>query len=73
MKRTSYEFIRGGLNNDRENGTYCCLKLRSNVIGHSYIAKAFGDDTEKSAIENALLTLKEISEELRSRLENYNK
>lgn len=71
MERTSFEFIRGGFNTNKEFGTYCCLKLRSNVIGHSTVSSAFGQETEKSALENALRTLEEIKQELEIKLESY--
>ena len=56
--------IYGGLNTDREYGTYCCLKLRTNIIGHSNISKALGKETEISTIDSAIINLKEILSEL---------
>jgi hypothetical protein len=66
----NFRFIRG-VDADTEDGSYLCLAICSNVIGASSIKKAFGDDAEKSAIEDALLELSKLQDELKDELQKY--
>jgi hypothetical protein len=68
----NFNYIRGGLNTDRENGTYCCIELINKTIGYSNVDRAFGKDTEISAINSAIKTLQEIIIELENEKNKLN-